>query len=234
MLSDLDASAQAAIEQASSTKLHQCRIVTLPVSTLVLTAGLSANFGEVLTAASLPYRLLLAAASSCLQSLPALTDAKVQITAMHSLAWAKQVPWPGNHCECPATLDEIRLFSKAITEGQQAFMPNESILSMQFTLVTMSPDWGKSWVMKEVLGWRQHSPSPSNCKTFKEFLDVLTCRKEVVEPLIRCISQLANTDCFYLCLPLNQQAELDIQLHCLDCSGLLCQNYDYSLGLMMK
>lgn len=197
--------------------------VTLPVSTLVLTAGLSANFGEVLTAASLPYRLLLAAASSCLQSLPALTDAKVRITAMHSLAWAKQVPWPGNQCECPATLDEIRLFSKAVTEGQQAFMPNESILSMQFTLVTMSPDWGKSWVMKGVLGWRQHSPSPSNCKAFKEFLDVLTC-----------ISQLADTDCFYLCLPLNQQAELDIQLHCLDCSGLLCQNYDYSLGLMMK
>ncbi|KAL0051647.1 hypothetical protein WJX82_011174 [Trebouxia sp. C0006] len=88
--------------------------VTLPVSTLVLTAGLSANFGEVLTAASLPYRLLLAAASSCLQSLPALTDAKVRITAMHSLAWAKQVPWPGHWEISPAqkALEEKRLLAR--------------------------------------------------------------------------------------------------------------------------
>ena len=104
----------------------------------MLTAGLSADFGEVLTAANIPYLLLVAAARSCLQCLPSSNSTEVRIRARHSLVSAQLVPWPSDinaiYCEDDA---QLHAFSADIAEGQRASLTPQLILDMQLTLAAM-------------------------------------------------------------------------------------------------
>ena len=105
---------------------------------MMLTAGLSADFGEALTAANIPYLLLVAAARSCLQCLSSSNSTEVRIRARHSLVSAQLVPWPteNNHIYC---IDDAQLhtFSADIAEGQRASLAPKLILDMQLTLAEM-------------------------------------------------------------------------------------------------
>ena len=108
----------------------------LPISTLAITAGMSAEFHEVLTAASLPYPLLVAAARSCLESLPLSVDKTLRIKAAHSLSAAMQCIWPDSR-RYEAKGDLLSL-KQAIAEAQDASMDPDAIVKMQLTLATMS------------------------------------------------------------------------------------------------
>ena len=116
----------------------------LPVNAISIMSGLSADFGEVLSAASIPYPLLLSAARSCLESLPALADAAVRIKAKHSLACARMA------CLRPADItrsygdkqsclsdEELHLFNAVVDEAKRASLCPQTIISMQLTLAVM-------------------------------------------------------------------------------------------------
>ena len=112
------------------------KTAALPVSTLAMTAGLSADFHEVLTAASLPYPLLVAAARSCMDSLPLSLDKSVRIKAVHSFSRAVQCSWPGwvrDEAE-----GDVLLLNQAIAEAQAASLDPAVIVNMQLTMATMS------------------------------------------------------------------------------------------------
>ena len=115
--------------------LSWMKTAALPISTLAITAGMSADFHEVLTAASLPYPLLVTAARSCLESLPLSVDKTLRIKAAHSLSAAMQCIWPDSR-RYEAKGDLLPL-KQAIAEAQDASMDPDAIVKMQLTLATM-------------------------------------------------------------------------------------------------
>ena len=111
------------------------KTAALPVSTLAVTAGLSADFHEVLTAASLPYPLLVSAARSCSGSLPLSVDKSLRIKAVHSLSRAVHCIWP--NCLRYEAMGDVLPLKQAIAEAQEASMDSAAILNMQSTMATM-------------------------------------------------------------------------------------------------
>lgn len=111
----------------------------LPVNAIAL---ISADFGDVLTAASIPYPLLLSAARNCLESLPALADTAVRIKAKHSLACARMAclrpadvtSFYGDKQSCVSD-EELHLFNAVVDEAKRASLSPQTILSM--TLAVM-------------------------------------------------------------------------------------------------
>jgi hypothetical protein len=136
--------------------LQSLKQATLPVTTITLCAGLFADYNEVLSAASLPYPLLVAVASSCLCSLEGLKEPLFRIRAAHSLAEAIRIDWIVNvachHLETYGVGREIRgvdegqvedvmsRLQTAIHEAKECDLATRFLPEMQLTLAAFKAD----------------------------------------------------------------------------------------------